>query len=143
MHCHGASATKNLQHLNQKWERLLFSTGGAINLQKSFWILMSWYWDKGKSILLTPQISSDTLTLTEGYNVEEDITVPRLSPYNNYRTLGVYISPSGSSEPASQILTEKSKDYAKHIAGSNLSKEEVLWSFLLYFIPRISFPFQF
>jgi hypothetical protein len=26
------------------WERALFTTGGAINLSKSFWVLMTWNW---------------------------------------------------------------------------------------------------
>jgi hypothetical protein len=34
---HSASAIKNLQILAQRWERALFSTGGAINFSKSFW----------------------------------------------------------------------------------------------------------
>ncbi len=33
-----------LQTLSQRWERSLFTTGGAINLLKSFWILMAWKW---------------------------------------------------------------------------------------------------
>jgi hypothetical protein len=31
-----------LKELAQHWERLLFSTGGAINMQKSHWYLMTW-----------------------------------------------------------------------------------------------------
>jgi hypothetical protein len=39
-----------------------------------------------------------------------------------------------------RVLIEKATDYAKHIADSTLSREDALWSFLLYFIPRIGFP---
>ncbi len=35
-HKHKESAIINLQQLSQKWERLLFTFGGAINLHKSF-----------------------------------------------------------------------------------------------------------
>jgi len=35
-----------LGRLGQHWERLLFTTGGAINLQKSHWYLMTWLWKK-------------------------------------------------------------------------------------------------
>jgi hypothetical protein len=56
MEQHHLSATGNLRQLVQKWERLLFSTGGAINLQKSFWVLMGWHWENGKSIVTTPEI---------------------------------------------------------------------------------------
>jgi len=43
-----------LQQLGPTWERTLFSTGGAINLSKSFWILMVWKWINGAAKLLTP-----------------------------------------------------------------------------------------
>jgi len=33
---------ERLAALGQNWERLLFTTGGAINFQKSHWYLMSW-----------------------------------------------------------------------------------------------------
>jgi hypothetical protein len=70
---------------------------------------MGWYWEKGKPILITPEISSEKLALTERYAIDQDIIVPRLSPYSNYLTLGVYVSPCGSSDPACQILIKKPK----------------------------------
>jgi len=42
-----------LQHLAQHWERLLFTTGGALNLQESHWYLMSWLWHRGILTLAT------------------------------------------------------------------------------------------
>jgi hypothetical protein len=33
---------QQLKTLAQQWKRLLFSTGGAINFQKSFWYLPTW-----------------------------------------------------------------------------------------------------
>ena len=43
-----------LQKMAQSWECLLFTTGGAINLQKSFWILLTWQWKNGVTKLSTP-----------------------------------------------------------------------------------------
>jgi hypothetical protein len=37
---------ENLQLLGQQWERLLFATGGALCVEKSFWYMMSWNWNK-------------------------------------------------------------------------------------------------
>jgi hypothetical protein len=34
----------NLTTIAQHWERLLFTTGGALNLTKSFWYSMTWNW---------------------------------------------------------------------------------------------------
>jgi hypothetical protein len=38
---------EDLQKLAQEWEQLLFSTGGALNLQKCFWFLLTWKWNNG------------------------------------------------------------------------------------------------
>jgi hypothetical protein len=88
-------AIANLHKLAQRWERLLFSTGGAINLQKSFWILLTWQWKNGEVKLNTPEQDPAQLHLTAGYNTVAE-PIPRISPYDGFRTLGVFISPSSS-----------------------------------------------
>ena len=61
---HAKSAVNNLQQLAQTWERLLFSTGGAINFMKSFWFVFAWEWSKGVA-KLSPN-TTHQLQLTEG-----------------------------------------------------------------------------
>jgi hypothetical protein len=100
---------------------------------------MGWTWSKGKAALLTPEISTASLQLTEGYNTDP-ITVPRISPYSSYRTLGVYISPSGSCRKAISILRSIADDYASKIIPSSLNRDEALTSYLQYLVPKIGFP---
>ena len=95
MHCE--SAVGNLQVLAQRWERALFSTGGAINFSKSFWFAFHWKW-KGGVPHLVPPPDSIQLRLTEGTNITQPVQVPQKSVHETYRTLGVYISPSGTSK---------------------------------------------
>ncbi len=85
---------------------------------------MSWDWSNGKAILSTLSTSTDTLTLTEGYNITSPIEVPRIYPYSSCKTLGAYISPSGSSTQAILILKEKAIDYGARLTGSHLNREE-------------------
>jgi hypothetical protein len=134
------SAVTNLTTLSQTWERGLFSTGGAINLQKSFWFLIAWKWKNGSALLLPPSLHKHTLELSEGYNIHNKIKVPQLSPYDSYRTLGAYISPSGGNNKAFEVLRAHSLDFAAKIQDSSLSKEAALSSFLLYLRPKITFP---
>jgi hypothetical protein len=51
----------NLTLLSQHWERLLFTTGGAINFQKSHWYLMTWLWKNGIPCLAPPSLTPATL----------------------------------------------------------------------------------
>lgn len=130
---------KGLQYMAQSWEKLLFSTGGALNLQKSFWTLISWKWEKGIAKMSTPAQEPADLLLTEGYN-SNPIIVPRLSPYEGYRTLGVYISPSGSTSVVLKKLQDISLAYATAITGSSLNHTASLWSYILYFLPKVKYP---
>jgi len=85
---------QRLSILSQHWERLLFTTGGAINFQKRHWYVMSWLWKNGIPHLTTSRQSPGKLSLTTGYQTLKDV-VPRLEPTEGFRTLGVYITPSG------------------------------------------------
>jgi hypothetical protein len=63
------------------------------------------------------------LLLTAGYNTSNPIPVPFLSPRESYRTLGVFLSPSGSTKKAYEILLGYSKDYANTVAKSTLTSD--------------------
>lgn len=56
-----------------------------------------------------------------------------------YRTLGVQISPNGSNAGAKQILSDIVLDYAQALAGSHLSKEEALISYIQHLLPKLRF----
>jgi hypothetical protein len=120
-----------LQFLAQCWERALFSTGGAINFQKSFWFLLHWKWQHGVATL-APPLPKHQLRLTEGDNLHSPVTVLQKSVHDTYHTLGVHHSPSGATAAAIQVLLEKAKDYQVEIASSSLSREATLLSYNMY-----------
>ncbi len=130
---------RDLHHLCQKWERVLFTTGGAINLSKSFWVLMAWQWKKGNPLLKSWSSHSHSLSLMSGYNTSQAIQVPQMSPYDAYRTLGAYLSPSGNQEKAYQVLRQKSLDYIAKIQSASITKEATLWSYILYLLPQLTY----
>jgi hypothetical protein len=70
---------QRLSALSQHWEKLLFTTGGAINFQKSHWYVMSWLWKNGVPRLATSRQMPATLSLTTGYGSLLEI-VPRIEP---------------------------------------------------------------
>jgi hypothetical protein len=55
-----------LHNIAQEWKRLLFSTGGALNLQKSFWFAFSWEWREGVAHLSTNKQQPGSLHMTNG-----------------------------------------------------------------------------
>ncbi len=103
------SSIDGLRLLAQQWERLLFATGGAICLNKSFWYLMSWKWSQaGSATLRTISSAPGTLFLTSGNELQTTVEVPRIETTSSYRTLGVRLSPSGSSSLAYTVLRQQS-----------------------------------
>ncbi len=135
---HSKSALENLQLLAQSWERALFTTGGAINFQKSFWFLFHWHWQNGVARLISPP-NNLKLKLTEGNNLTSPVIVPQKSVHETYRTLGVHLSPSGSTEEAVKVLHNKAKDYQQRIITSNLPREAALLSYNVYLIPKLGY----
>jgi hypothetical protein len=92
---HYSTTILQLQHLAQEWEKLLFGTGGALNLQKCFWFLLSWKWNNGRATLHTIQSAPGSIKLTSGDNPEV-VEILHIKPSETFRTLDVYITPSGS-----------------------------------------------
>jgi hypothetical protein len=80
----------NLQKLAQEWEHLLYSTGGALNLQKCFWFLMSWRWEQGKTKLHTQLSLPGQLTMTSGSDPTPAI-ITRIEPTDTFRTNKEYL----------------------------------------------------
>jgi hypothetical protein len=101
---------------------------------------MSWKWQNEVALLLPPSLHKHSLELTAGYKVDQPILVPQMSPYAAYRTLGAYISPSGGMHKAFEVLQSHSLEYATKLQASSLWKEAALWSYLLYLLPKVTFP---
>ncbi len=48
-----ADLTARLAHIAQRWEKLLFYSGGSLNLKKCSWYVLHWKWEKGRPTLTT------------------------------------------------------------------------------------------
>jgi len=128
-----------LSALSQHWERLLFSTGGAINFQKSHWYLMTWMWKNGIPQLATVSQSPAHLALTTGTSTLLD-HVPRLEATTGFRTLGVYVTPSGNFKRQAQVLRQHAESFKANILPSSLSPSEAYCCFMMYIRPKINYP---
>ncbi len=64
------TATQRLSTLAQHWKCLLFSTGGAINMPKTFRYLMAWAWKNGIPSLAPISKAPGVMALTSGKQVK-------------------------------------------------------------------------
>jgi hypothetical protein len=123
----------------QHWERPLFSTGGAINTQKSHWYLLSWKWNRGKPVLSTIANTPASLSLTAGYQ-SSPLPVPSINPHDSFRTLGVHISPSGSQIQQFKNLRNYTDAYFSAMSTSSIAPDEAFWSYMAYLGPKLTYP---
>lgn len=128
-----------LKILAQHWEELLFTTGGAINFQKSFWYLLSWSWENGVPQLNKIIHSPGTIELTTGYNATP-VIVPCTEQTAVFGTLGVYTSPSGSQEGQIKQLRAHAQQYFDALQSSHLTLLEAFWPCKMFLRPKLKYP---
>jgi len=128
----------NLNSLAQEWERLLFSTGGALNLQKCFWFLLSWRWYKGRAKLHNQLTLPAQIAMTSGMDPTSSV-IKRIEPTDTFRTLGVYVTPDGTCKGAFTVLKEIALTYASVVTGTHLSRQEALTSYIQYLLPKLRY----
>ena len=83
-----------LQDVAQTWERLLFLSGGKLNLSKCSWYVLRWEWKNGRPILRKIQQNDPTVSLTQG-DSNTPVTIQQHSLDHSSRMLGVYMNPHG------------------------------------------------
>jgi hypothetical protein len=116
---HELQVTENLQKLAQQYEWLLYSTGGALNLKKCHWVLISWVWNNGTPMLANILQAPGDLLLTDGKSLELN-AIPRLQPAESYRTLGAYINGSGKMTKALELSRSHSETFAANLRNATL-----------------------
>ena len=135
---HELQVIEDLQKLAQQYERLLYTTGGALNLKKCHWVLISWMWNNGTPTLATIEQAPGELLLTDGIS-QVLSAIPRLQPTASYRTLGAYINGSGKMIKALQLSRSHSEDFAAKLRNSTISSIATHMAYNMYFMPKIGY----
>ncbi|MGH7974392.1 MAG: hypothetical protein ACREBR_02605, partial [bacterium] len=133
-----ALVTQDMKSLAQSWERLLFSSGGKLALHKCFWYLMHWNWDDGTPILINDREDQERIALTSGLSSEE-AEIPRLTPSESHRTLGVRITPNGDWKTEQMHLKNIASNIGKKILTSSLTPIQAYIAFKCVYRPKIEF----
>jgi hypothetical protein len=129
----------NLQQMSQTWERLLFCSGGALELSKCFYYLLHWQWEHGLPHL-TPvsKMLIEPLQLTSGWS--KDSTLIRQRDVTEaHKTLGVFITPTGDESAQVTALLEKSCHISNLVLSSNFSRIETLTAYRTMWFPAVSY----
>ena len=132
----------------QKWEKLLYLTGGKLELSKCFWIPVTWRWKRGNPIIKKAVAGSKELILTESESGQR-IIIPRVSPQKAEKRLGVWYSIDGKWRSEYKNWRDYTTTFAEQIQSVRLDRlggyhaYKSLWSAKFrYIAPVVSFTKQ-
>ena len=108
----------------QTWEKLLFYSGGSLNLSKCSWYIMYWDWKQGRPILRKIQADDPVVTLHRGES-NNQTQIKRLETNMSSRILGVIQTPEGDFSDHIAMLKAKADKYAGYLRSPRLSALDV------------------
>jgi hypothetical protein len=130
--------TDLLTHDAQTWERLLWTSGGLLNLTKFLYYVTFWTFDVEGQGSLTPKDELLQLFLTNGNSA---IPVP-VEHYNfdvAHKYLGNQMAPNLQMKTAYAQLLTTSNQFARRLAASPLSKRDAWIAYFAVYIPQMTY----
>lgn len=119
-----AQMIQQMQAIAQNWEKLLFYSGGALNLKKCSWSMLYWEWRQGRPHLrdynaTDPPIILQTTQFSDTNTIGAEIKYT--DPHTSTRILGVHLNPLGDFTKQLQELQNKSNTMAAHLYASRIT----------------------
>ena len=96
-----------LEEIAQTWEKLLFLSGGTLNLNKCSWYVLQWEWKNGQPIIRKIKSDDPPVQLSQGGDSTPTV-IQRHPPSHSTRMFGVYLNPMGDFTDHLQTLKKKS-----------------------------------
>ena len=131
---------KGLQDEAQTWERLLYSTGGQLELSKCLYYLM--IFDSkpdGTPILRAAQdMGTDLIRMTTGTS-ETSTEIEHRDCSKAHRTLGLHPAPTGNQLTQANELKIKSDRFAAGLAKAPLSQYEARTAYWMMWLPSMAY----
>ena len=98
-----------IQDIVYSWENLLIATGGVLQPEKCFYLIISFYWKDGKWCY-----ANNTLRGEFGVNVplpkSKEAPIAHTQVDHAEKTLGAMTSPDGNSSASIQLMQEKAQN---------------------------------
>ena len=101
--------TSKIQEIVQHWEQLLYTTGGALALEKCFFVALEWQFLNNALTLSTPTAMSTSISLSSGNNYKNCFPILQSSTSEGKHNLGVWLAPDGNNKADLEILCSKGR----------------------------------
>jgi Reverse transcriptase (RNA-dependent DNA polymerase) len=132
---------RSIEQIAQNWERLLFLSGGSLNLKKCSWSMIHWEWKHGRPAIYQRQEEDADITLiTKSTGTVTKSVIKYNAPNISTRLLGVHINPVGDFTEQLNILRKKSDSMATRIQFSRITPENMLVFLRTMYAPSMLYP---
>ena len=115
-----AQLTSKMQEIAQHWEQLLDATGGALALEKCFFVALEWQFINDEHTLSTPTAMSTSISLSSGNNYTKCVPILQSSTSEGKRNLGAWLALDGNNKAYLEKLYSKGRLMSMHIEVSQL-----------------------
>jgi hypothetical protein len=128
--------TDLLRHDAQTWERLLWTSGGLLNLTKCLFYVAFWRFDTEGRASLTPTSELPPLLLSSGSS-PGTLPVIQYNPDQAHRYLGNQMAPTFQMKTAYAELLATSNNFARQLAASPLSRQDTWIAYFAVYLPAM------
>lgn len=131
----------HMQDIAQDFERKLFTTGGALALNKCFWYLISWKWmEDGSATMKTLEEAPGEIYLTKGYDRENPQKIKRKEVNKSERTLGVRLNPTQDMTDEIKYRYQQIIKWAEAVNTSKLNRNDVSMAYHQVLLAMVTYP---
>jgi len=126
-------------HDAQTWHDVLGASGGALELPKCSYQLLSWQFTKDGVPYLKMEVPIHPVTVsnTDGTDPQN---IPAISAHTAHKTLGHYKDPAGNQSHQHRELIAKCNKAADFVATSPISRSEAWTYYFAIFLPSVGYP---
>jgi hypothetical protein len=133
------AVVEGLEKDAQTWERLLWLSGGKLELSKCLYYIMSWHYSEdGSATLKSCSDIPFDITLTCGQETKRT-KIKHLDCRAAARTLGVWKAPAGNQERQFQVLKDKSDGIAENARNHSLTTYVSSIGYWMLWLPAVGY----
>ena len=125
----------------QWWEELLHATGGKLELQKCFFYMMYWEFDREGVARLTKTEEAACEVKIRDSESGSDVHIEQKDCNEAHKTLGAMETPSGNYVPEVNRLVEKAQAIAQRISTATINRHEAHTIYRSMYLPSVNYSF--
>ncbi|KAI2495320.1 hypothetical protein MHU86_19219 [Fragilaria crotonensis] len=129
-----------MQRNAQRWSDMLGISGGALELSKCSYHVLTWKFTKQGDPVLYPDRAKYSNVHVRDNNTGQDQALEYLSPYAAHKTLGHFKDPAGNQKEQQRQLQKKSDEVVSFLWKCPLTREESWIFYYSCYVPSMSYP---